>query len=259
MIKWNVLTQILIYYGLATCFIYFISDYFIFPVPKSSYQDKDLNIIKLKTQDEKTISAVYIKNPSATYTILFSHGNAEDLGDIYPYLERYAQHGFSIFAYDYHGYGTSTGKPSESNTYADINAAYRYLRDTLKISPEHIILHGRSLGSGPTLELASHQPVRGVILESPMVSAFQVMTIVPLFPIDKYRNNIKITSIRAPLLIIHGTKDRVIPVWHGRRLYEMANTSKTFFEVSRAGHNDVLETAGAGYWAEILKFTQNLS
>jgi abhydrolase domain-containing protein 17 len=256
--KWNILTQLLIYYSLATFIIYFVSDYFIFPIPQSSYLDKDLHTIKLNTSDGNTISALYLKQPSAEYTVLFSHGNGEDLGDIFSYLRSYQQHGFSIFAYDYHGYGTSTGKPSESNTYLDIDTAYRYLTETLKIPTHQIILHGRSIGSGPTLELALHKQVRGIILESAMLSAFQVVTIIPLLPVDKFRNNMKITRIETPMLFIHGTKDQIIPFWHGKRLYEMAKVHKVFFSISNAGHNNLVETAGQSYWSQIQKFSQSL-
>ena len=76
-----------------------------------------------------------------------SHGNAEDLGHIMPFLKRFHDQGFAIFSYDYHGYGTSTGKPSEKNVYADSDAAYHYLTTELRVSPNHIIVYGRSLGA----------------------------------------------------------------------------------------------------------------
>lgn len=258
MIKWNLFSQIIILYGIITIFIYFVSDFAIFPTPKPSYTDAEINAIKLSTPDGKKISAVFLPNDRAQFTVLFSHGNAEDLGDLLPFLETYRNQGFAIFAYDYHGYGRSEGRPSESNTYSDITTAFNYLTQTLHIPENKIILHGRSLGTGPTVDIATRESVAGVILESPMLTAFQILTVVPLFPTDKYRNNQKIKKVHAPLLIIHGTKDEVIPYWHGKRLYELANPPKSFFSVEGAGHNNIQLIAGKTYWNAILKFTATL-
>lgn len=256
-LKWQLLLDLLIYYVIFVALVYFLSDYVIFPVPKPSYQD-DQTIIKLTTQDHKKISALYLKNPKAHFTLLMSHGNAEDLGVLTSYFDTFKQHGFSIFAYDYHGYGTSEGTPSEKNTYLDIEAAYQYLTESLKVPSNRIILFGRSLGSGPSLELALHHPVAGVILESAMITAFRVITYIPLIPIDKYSNIKKITRITAPILIIHGEKDSIIPFWHGKKLYEVANEPKMFYGVLKANHNDVIEEANLKYWTVISEFTQGI-
>lgn len=264
MVKWNIITQLIVYYVILTIVIYILSDYMMYPMPKASYQDSPIpqfpKIIKLQTDDGKNISALHLDNPTATYTLLFSHGNGEDLGSILPLLKALQQIGFSVFAYDYHGYGTSEGSPSEYNTYLDIKAAYRYLTENLNLSPQKIILYGRSIGTGPTLELAQHTPIGGVILEAPMVTAFRVLTIVPIFPLDKYRNNQKIQLVKAPILIIHGTKDRVIPIWHGQQLFQLAATPfKRFYAVEGASHNDVMWVGGRAYLQTILSFAASLS
>lgn len=253
----NFLIQLLIGYGILILVIYVLSDFVIFPAPKASYVDRP-NIIKLSTSDGSTISAIYLENPKAKYTVLFSHGNAEDLGTILPMLQEYQQQGFSVFAYDYHGYGTSEGSPSEKNTYRDIDAAYEYLTQTLKIPPAHIILHGRSLGSGPAIDLATRVPVAGLILESPLLSAARVISRIPFLPIDKYRNNQKISKIRVPIIIIHGKKDEVVPFWHGQQLFELTNAPKTFLALENVHHNDVLSIAGERYWQAIVQFADSL-
>ena len=261
MLDWEFIGQlflkIIIIYGLITVLVYFTADFAMYPVPKASYRDT-AQILKLSTSDGRKISAVYLENPNAKYTVLFSHGNGEDLGFLMPFLQSYREHGFSILAYDYHGYGTSEGRPSEKNTYLDIAAAYDYLTTQLKVAPHHIILHGRSLGSGPSLELASLFPVSGIILESPFLTAFRVVTKIPLFPIDKYRNNQKITRVKAPILVIHGMKDEVIPFWQGKKLYEMANEPKQFLPLENAGHNDITEVSGNLYWQAIEQFSKTL-
>lgn len=259
MINWNFLLQIIFYYLLLTLFIYFISDFAIFPSPTVSYQNNIIpHSIEITTQDGKKISAVYLENKQAFYTILYSHGNAEDLSLLLPFFETFRSQGFSIFAYDYHGYGKSEGRPSEKNTYLDINAAFNYLTQNLKISPDRIILYGRSLGTGPTVELASKTHPAGIILESPMVSAFRVVTILPLFPIDKYENTQKISKISSPILFIHGTADTTIPIWHGKKLYDLAREPKFFYSVENANHNDLVEIAGEQYWKTIIEFSNSL-
>lgn len=244
--------------------VYAISDFMMYPMPKASYQDQGTQgnhfppIIKLKTLDGKKISAVYLENPKAQHTILFSHGNGEDLGSILVLLEKFRDIGFSVFAYDYHGYGTSEGRPNEYRTYLDIQAAYSYLTQTLHIPAKDIILYGRSIGTGPTIELARKAAVGGIILESPMVSTFRVMTVLPIFPVDKYRNNQKIADIKAPILFIHGTKDNIIPIWHGKYLYELAKAPKLFYPVEGAGHNNVMMAGGKQYLQAILSFASSL-
>jgi len=258
--RWDILSYILIVYGLLTCVIYFVSDFAIFPAPSASYEDTRLGqmIKKLTTADGKIITAVYLPNPKASFTLLISHGNGEDLGNILPWLMAFYQHGFSVLGYDYHGYGTSGGFPSEKNTYRDIDAAYDYLIKTLNISPSQVIIFGRSLGSGPSIDLASHKPCGGVIIESGFLSAFRVFTYVPLFPVDKYANYLKIKKIHVPMLFIHGTQDEVIPFWHGDQLYQLANTPKEFFWVKGGLHNNVPEKAGKAYFEVITKFTHSI-
>jgi len=249
--------RFIFYYLLITVVVYFASDILIFPVSKSSYQDIP-QALTFKADDETTLIALFLKNPKAKYTILYSHGNAEDLGDILPFLKEYSENGFSIFAYDYHGYGKSEGRPSENKSYLDIQAAYRYLTGTLGISPKYIILHGRSIGTGPTIDLAAKTKVAGVILESPMLTAFRVITNISLFPVDKYENNKKIKGIKAPILFIHAKKDEIIPFWHGQALFDLAENKKRFYLVEEAGHNDLVEIAGKHYWQNIINFADSL-
>lgn len=211
------------------------------------------------SSDAKKISGVYLENPMAEYTVLFSHGNAEDLGTIDSYLKEYYRHQFSILAYDYPGYGTSEGFPTESNAYKAIDAAYRYLIETKKIPSEKIIVHGRSIGTGPSIDLAMRMPIAGLIVESGMLSAYRVITHIPLFPIDAFPNNVKINKVHKPILFIHGNKDNVIPFWHGKKLYELVEDEKYFYVIENAGHNNINEKAGEEYWDRIESFSKKLS
>jgi abhydrolase domain-containing protein 17 len=247
---------VLLYIGL---FIYawFFSDHQIFLPQPSSYQDGP-EILKLRSANGNLVSARYLRNPSAQFTLLVSHGNAEDLGDDRYWLEELSRGGFSVLAYDYQGYGTSQGKPSERGAYADEDAAYDYLTTSLETAPDRIIILGRSVGSGPAVHLAARQPVAGLILESAFVSAFRVVTRIPLLPFDKFPNSKVIGRVHCPVMIVHGSKDSVIGLWHGRRLFALANQPKRFFLVEGADHNDVERVAGASYVKAIQTFAASL-
>ena len=126
----------------------FLSDSMIFLPHPSSYKDSP-EVLKITTAGGKKISAVYLPNPSAKFTLLVSHGNAEDLGDDRDWLGNLQHAGFNVFAYDYEGYGTSEGKPTEKAIYEDAAAAYDFLAVDLKTPPESIVIFGRSVGTGP--------------------------------------------------------------------------------------------------------------
>lgn len=109
------------------------------------------------------------------FTLLFSHGNAVDLGQMTTFFIGLGQRiNCNIFSYDYSGYGQSSGKPTEKNLYADIDAAWHALRTRYGISPENIILYGQSIGTVPTVDLASRYEVGAVILHSPLMSGMRV-------------------------------------------------------------------------------------
>lgn len=229
-------------------------DRLIFLPPPSSYEDTE-GIITVTTRKGSTISMQYLHNPEAVHAILYSHGNAEDLGHIRGILEQFHEHGFSVIAYDYSGYGTSSGRPSEDATYADISAVYDYAVRTIGLPPEKILLWGRSVGGGPALDLAVRETVGGLILESSFVSAFRVVTTIPLLPADKFNNIKKIKDISCPVLVIHGRQDATVPFWHGQRLYREAPPPKMRFWVDAAHHNDIMRRAGEAYWETLRRFT----
>jgi pimeloyl-ACP methyl ester carboxylesterase len=231
----------------------FFGDRLIFQPPPPSYADTD-GVLKVTTRKGSIISVDYMHNPKAVHTILYSHGNAEDLGDIQEVLHQFNGHGFSVIAYDYSGYGTSSGQPSENAGYADISAVYDYAVRKIGLRPEHILLLGRSVGGGPSLDLAVRESVGGLILESSFVSAFRVVTTIPLFPIDKFNNLKKVKAVSCPVLVIHGKQDSIIPFWHGERLYEEVTLPKMKLWVDNAHHNDLIPRAGEEYWKTLERF-----
>jgi fermentation-respiration switch protein FrsA (DUF1100 family) len=252
------LTTLLVFaYGVLVVVALGCSDQLLFHPHPAGYRD-DATIIKLHTADGETISARYFAAPGAKYTILHSHGNGEDIGDDFWVYERFAQQGFNVLGYDYHGYGTSTGSPGEEGTYRDIDAAYDYLTGTLKTPPERIILLGKSVGSGPAVDLAARKPVAGLILESAFTSVFRVPFRVRILPWDKFDNLAKLPKVHCPVLVIHGKSDGLVSVWHGEKLFEAANEPKRCLWIDHAGHNDVLNVGSADYDKALADFVRLL-
>lgn len=247
--------SLLFIYTFLALFAYFRADSMIF-LPRSASYENTEDILRIPVTNTEKISAVYLPNEQADYTLLYIHGNAEDLGDIRPVLERLHSWGFSVFAYDYRGYGTSDGKPSEANAYADAAAAYQYLIQHLNQHPDQIILYGRSVGGGSATDLATQYPVAGLILESTFTSAFRVVIPFPLLPFDKFPNLQKLPKVHGPVLVMHGQADQTIPIKHGKTLYEAAPAPKLSLWVAEAGHNDFTWVAGDRHRQALLSFQQ---
>ena len=236
---------------------YFLADKIIFQPQPAVYLDNDSDL-KLATPGGEKISARLFKNEAAEFTILFSHGNAEDIFGSTPFFEKLRAAGFNVFAYDYRGYGASDGKPSEQNSYEDAETAYNYLVSELKIAPEKIIIHGRSLGAAVSIDLASKKKCGGLIIESAFVSAFRVLTRYRIYPFDRFSNLSKIGRVKCPSLFIHGRKDEIVPFRHGEMLFAAANEPKRSLWLSEAGHNDVSSVGGQSYIQAIRDFAANL-
>ncbi len=249
-------SAILIYLILMV-FALLFSERLIFVPPQSSYIDSD-KIIKIQVTPKRTVSAIYLQAPQAEYTILYCHGNAEDIGQLKDALDSFVRNGYSVLAFDYSGYGTSSGRPSEKNMYEEAQACFDYLAEQKQISPDKIILLGRSLGSAPAVYLASKNPAAGLILEGAFVSAFRVMTGIPIFPFDRCKNLARIKKVGCPVLVIHGTKDAIVAPWHGRKLFQAAKEPKMSFWVEGAGHDDLLWTAGDKYWKTLSEFQSQI-
>ena len=251
-----ILIPLFVYLGLGII-AYFLSDRLIFQ-PQPAFYVADELMFKIAAPNGEKISAKFFKNQSAEFTILFSHGNAEDIFGSTPFFEELSRAGFNVFAYDYRGYGASEGKPSENNSYEDAETAYNYLIDELKIAPEKIIIHGRSLGAAVSIDLASRKTSGGLIAESSFVSAFRVLTRYPIYPFDKFHNLAKIKQVKCPVLFIHGKKDEIIPFWHGEKLFAEANEPKFSFWIDEARHNNIFQIGGKAYLQRIRDFADNL-
>ena len=219
----------------------------VFQPPEVSYQHAKKHIIWLHTKTGGQIPAFYIDRKSAV-TILFSHGNAEDLGMIYEWFCEFTREvHVNLFAYDYDGYGKASGKPTEQGCYDDVDAAFSFLTDVLHQQPENIVIYGRSLGSGPSCYLAERlrkQNVRvgGLVLQNPLLSVYRVaFNFRFTMPGDMFPNIDRISNVACPVYIIHGTRDEVVPFWNGERLFlkiPVKWRGKPFW-VDGAGHNNI--------------------
>lgn len=234
-----------------------LSGSLIFPCPPPSYE-LGPDYFLLTSPDGVRVACRFWENPDARYTILWFHGNGEDLGTIADTVDSWRKEGFAILALDYRGYGRSEGSPSEETVYADAAMAFEWLRAEKRLPHSRIIVMGYSLGSGPAVEIATREPVAGLILQAPFVSTYRVMTRIPLFPGDKFRNLAKINRLKCPLLVIHGTADRTVPFWHGRKLLEAATVRKEHLWVEGAGHTDIAAVAGDSFWAAVRHFSEAL-
>ncbi|XP_061343043.1 uncharacterized protein LOC133289183 [Gastrolobium bilobum] len=207
------------------------------PIPHA--EDSSLDVLLVDTKHGNKIVAFYLRNPYARLTLLYSHGNAADLGQLYDlFVQLKVNLRVNLMGYDYSGYGASTGKPSESSTYADIEAIYECLETEYGVCQEDIILYGQSVGSGPTLHLAAKLPrLRGVVLHSGILSGLRVLCHVKFtFCCDIYQNINKIKKVKCPVLVIHGTEDDVVNWLHGNGLWKMARESYDPLWIKGGGH-----------------------
>jgi len=232
----------------------------VFQPPDATYT-KDPNLIWLHNSEHEVIPAFFIDR-DARYTLLFSHGNAEDLGMIIQYF-REVSHilEVNIFAYEYTGYGMSTGEPHEMAVYADVEAAFKYLRDIIGVPWDEVVLYGRSLGSGPSIHLASRTAVRAMVLQSPLLSIFRIAFQSRFtLPGDMFANVDKIGQVKCPVYVVHGTKDEIVPFWHGEDL--VRNCSKGVahqpYWVENGGHNNLEVVARQAFFDNLAKFLQAL-
>lgn len=237
---------VIVYLGLCLV-MWSVQGSLLFPASQDMYRDPGARGIPFEDVrldvDGETTHGWYAPLENARGVVLFSHGNAGNLSGRVDMIQRLQRFGFSVLAYDYGGYGYSTGSPSEQRCYADIRAMWSYLVDTRGVAPDEILLYGRSVGGGPTAQLATEVGEAAVILESAFLSTADVAWDIPLYrPFlwllrHKFKNKDKVADFGSPLLILHSPDDEIIPYEHGRELFKRAKEPKTFQEI-KGGHND---------------------
>ncbi|MGN6170915.1 MAG: alpha/beta hydrolase, partial [Solirubrobacteraceae bacterium] len=188
----------------------------------------DFEELAIKTEDGERLLGWWVatRQPHSAAHVLFFHGNAGNIGDRVLLATLLTAVGFDVLLFDYRGYGLSTGKPNERGTYLDARAARGAMAAREDCEPAQVIYLGESLGAAVAAELAQSTPPRGLILQSPFTSLRDVARRhypLPRFLIpDAYPTIRRIDSIDAPVLVLHGDRDAIVPVSHGRTLYEAA-------------------------------------
>lgn len=219
--------------------------------------------INFNTDDGTKLHGWFFPLPEKSPVILFCHGNAGNISHRLWNIQKLLAHGFQVFIYDYRGYGKSNGKPSRKGLYLDGLAAYDFLVKKRGISPDRIILFGRSLGAAIATEIAVQKKANRLILESAFTSTKAMARTMPLFALlspflpAHYNNLKKINHITIPKLIIHGNRDEIIPFSMGERLFEAGAEPKAFYAIEGAGHNDTWVIGGRKYFETLKQFIQS--
>ena len=200
--------------------------------------------VKVTTADGLSLLSWYLPPREGRPVIVYFHGNGRHIGYRAARLRRFAHDGYGVLMLEYRGYGGNPGTPSEAGFYTDAAAALDFLaRDG--ITPNRLVLYGESLGSGVAVYLAAQREIGALILEAPFNSVAEVAqyhySFVPasLLLRDRFDSISRIGNVKAPILLLHGDRDRVVPVRFGRALFDAAPEPKTFWFSPEAGHEDL--------------------
>ncbi len=245
-------------YLLLAIFAVSCADSIISQPPHPSYTTDIEGFTKIPTSKSQPIAALHLKAKPNTPTIIYSHGNAEDIGHNIDMFTALHDRGFGVIAYDYPGYGLSPGKPSEKTTQASIQAAWDYAIQS-GIPASSIIIMGRSIGTGPSVWLNSKVQPAGLILISPFKSVYSIPFKYPILPGDRFPSLNRIKSISTPLLVIHSRYDEVIPYSHGVAIHQNSPAkNKSLKTIENCGHNDMFYRASDEILDSIEDFIQDL-
>jgi uncharacterized protein len=205
--------------------------------------------VVLDTSDGEKVIAWHVAPRGNMPVVIYFHGNAEIVAWRADRHRALIANGTGLIALSYRGYAGSTGTPTEDGLHRDADAAYAFA--VARYAPERIVLWGHSLGTGVAVRLAAEKPVGKVILEAPYTSTVDLAAgLFPLVPVrwlmhDQFHSDERIGAVRAPLLIMHGARDDVIPIAFGERLFGLAKEPKRFIRYDKGGHVD-LDDFGAG-------------
>ena len=219
--------------------------------------------VRFRSEDGVNLSGWYVPAPNAYKTILFCHGNGGNISHRIETLKIFHRLGLSTFLFDYRGFGESEGSPDEEGTYRDAEAAWKYLTETLHISPSQIIIVGRSLGGPIAANLAQSRQSKGLIIESSFTSAPDIgRKFFPFLPVKLiarfyYSTDKYLKEVKCPILVVHSSNDDLIPFEHGKSLFESAPEPKQFLEIS-GSHNNGFFTSGKVYKDGIREFISGL-
>jgi len=212
--------------------------------------------VPLTAADGVRIAAWHVPPRDGKPVILYFHGNGGALRFRVTRFRRVIADGIGLVALEYRGYGGSGGSPNEQGLIADAQAAYHFA--AAHYPPQQLVLWGESLGSGVAIAVAAERPVSRVILEAPFTSAVALgarhywYLPVRLLMKDQFRSDLRIGKVKAPVMIMHGVNDRVVPYAMGEQLFELANKPKHFVRFLDGGHEDLDDNGGLDAVARFL-------
>jgi fermentation-respiration switch protein FrsA (DUF1100 family) len=236
-------------YLLGVVVLFFVQRTFIFPIPQTTrtapeaagFPEAEEHI--LTTADGEKVIAWHVPAKPGHAVVIYFPGNGDFLAGRVGRLRAITSDGTGLVALSYRGYAGSSGKPSEQGLLHDAAAAYAFT--TARYSADRIAVWGFSLGSGVAVALAADHPVGKLILEAPYTSIVDIAaTVFRFVPVrwlvrDKFRSDERIVRVTAPLLIMHGARDSVIPLGFGERLFALAREPKQFVRFPEGGHDDL--------------------
>lgn len=209
----------------------------------------EMSVVRLRTADGLDLRSWYRPARAGRATILYLHGNAGHIGYRGRRVRPFLDHGFGLLLLEYRGFGGNPGRPSEAGLASDARAAIAFLKDA-GVRCENIVLYGESLGSAIGIAIAAEladagEPVAAVVLEAPLSSVREVAAHhYPWVPVrlllhDRFEAGSRVAAIGAPLLIVHGDGDRVVPMRYGKILFDAALQPKEAVWISGGGHEDL--------------------
>ena len=199
--------------------------------------------VVLDTADGERVIVWHVPPRADKPVVLYFHGNGGSLRGRVDRFRALTADGTGLVALSYRGYGGSSGAPTEAGLVNDALAAYAFTR--ARYPAERIVLWGESLGTGVAVALAAQQPVGHLILQSPFTSAADVgaqrywFVPVRLLMKDQFRSDLRIGEVTAPVLVLHGDRDNIVPMALAERLYGLINAPKRFVRFPGIGHNDL--------------------
>ena len=228
--------------------LYVAQDSMIFPAPNgpAPRASDGLVLEEIDTPDGERLAALWHAPEVGEPTVLFLHGNAAAIAHLAPFAREFATEGYGFLVPAWRGYPGSTGAPSEAGLLIDAEAAFDWA--TARTAGP-IVVYGESLGSGPAVHVAGVREPAALVLEAPYDSVLAVSAarfpFVPVAPLLRhpFRSDTRIGSVRAPVLIVHGDRDGIIPISHGRALHALAPEGAEFHEVAGANHFNIGELA----------------
>ncbi|MBT8369021.1 MAG: lysophospholipase [Deltaproteobacteria bacterium] len=218
------------------------------------------------TQDDIKLHAWLVPGEPNKPIVVFFHGNAANISHRVDILQYFNEMGFSVFIFDYRGFGKSNGQAnSEENLYIDSRGALNYLKSR-GWSASRMIYYGRSMGAAASLQMGLEFPPAVVVMEAPFTSMSEIAwhtapityALIGWWSIRARFDNInKIEKLTTPVVFIQGNKDHIVPVDMAQRLYERANEPKAFYLIPKGGHSNLYQIGGEKYREIWLKLARH--